>query len=85
VDQLALPGGVVARIVVRGEDSDGRFCLLTGVLHDGAAVGDEPVRRVLVFSPAGMERFFKRLSAVEDPAAALALAQQHGWRSNRGG
>ncbi len=32
---LTLPGGVVARIVVRGEDSDGRFCLLT----DEAPVG----------------------------------------------
>ena len=125
---LTLPGGVVARIVVRGQDSDGRFCLLTdelpaawalpphrhaseretitvtagrlqmhvdgelhelgpgdslhvpaGVVHDGCVIGDAPVSRVIVFSPAGMEHFFERLARVEAPADALELARSHGW------
>jgi quercetin dioxygenase-like cupin family protein len=127
---LELPGGVTAQVVVRGEDSDGRFCLLTdrlpagwslpphrhvdesetitvgtgrlwmrvggeevvlgpqasvhvpaGVVHEGRVVGEESVARVVVFSPAGMERFFERLAAEElQGAAAVALALEHGWR-----
>src|SRR5689334_3805561 len=115
MSSLRLPGGVIARIVVRGEDSGDRFCLLTdevpagwalrphrhatesetitvtagtlrmhvdgkvhelgrgdsvhvpaGVLHDGCVVGDAPVSRVVVFSPAGMEDFFEQLALIEE-------------------
>ena len=124
-EELCLPGGVTAEIVVRSEDSDGRFCLLrdrvpagwalpphrhahesetivvaagrlwmrvdgdervlgpgdsvhvpANVLHEGAT--ETGAERVVVFSPAGMERFFEALA--EDPGQALALAERYGWR-----
>jgi len=61
-----------------------------GVEHAGRALGDEPVRRVLVFSPAGMERFFlaagtREPAAEPDVARLLRLAAEHGWRFARGG
>jgi mannose-6-phosphate isomerase-like protein (cupin superfamily) len=54
------------------------------VIHDGANVGDTTGRRVLIFSPAGMERFFLEAGAPSedaevDPASALASAVRHGW------
>lgn len=51
-----------------------------GVRHAGGTLGGDAVERVLVFSPAGMERFFEALHAVTEPSAALELAQRHGWR-----
>lgn len=51
-----------------------------GALHAGGTLGDEPVRRVVVFSPSGIERFFVALAGTSDPAAMLALAAEHGWR-----
>ena len=55
-----------------------------GVIHSGANVGDQDGRRVLLFSPAGMERFFAEVGAAEadseiDPASMLASAARHGW------
>lgn len=55
-----------------------------GVIHSGANVGQVPGRRVLLFSPAGMERFFLQAGAAEpdgeiDPAAVVASAVSHGW------
>jgi quercetin dioxygenase-like cupin family protein len=55
-----------------------------GVIHSGANVGDRPGRRVLLFSPAGMERFFCEAGASEpggdiDAASVLASAARHGW------
>jgi quercetin dioxygenase-like cupin family protein len=55
-----------------------------GAIHSGANIGRQPGRRVVLFSPAGMERFFleagARTSAAEiDTAAALACATRHGW------
>jgi quercetin dioxygenase-like cupin family protein len=55
-----------------------------GVVHSGANVGRGPGRRVLIFSPAGMERFFLDSGAPTpdgeiDPAALLACATSHGW------
>jgi quercetin dioxygenase-like cupin family protein len=55
-----------------------------GVIHSGANVGDRPGRRVLLFSPAGMERFFSEAGASEpdgaiDAASVLASAARHGW------
>lgn len=55
-----------------------------GVIHSGANIGDEPGRRVVLFSPAGMERFFLEAGAPVpdaelDVAAALAAAERHGW------
>lgn len=55
-----------------------------GVVHSGGNVGDEPGRRIVIFSPAGIERFFAETGAATpaaqvDLAAALASAQRHGW------
>ena len=50
-----------------------------GTLHATATAGDEPVHRVLVFSPAGMEEFFVALAEVTDPAAMQDLAASYGW------
>jgi mannose-6-phosphate isomerase-like protein (cupin superfamily) len=55
-----------------------------GVIHSGGNIGRQPGRRLLLFSPAGMERFFLETGATTpaaeiDPAAALASAIQHGW------
>jgi quercetin dioxygenase-like cupin family protein len=55
-----------------------------GVVHAGGNVGDGPGRRVIVFSPAGLERFFLETGApapdVEtDRAQALAAATRYGW------
>jgi quercetin dioxygenase-like cupin family protein len=55
-----------------------------GVMHSGANVGARAGRRVLVFSPAGMERFFLEAGARTpdgeiDLAALLACASSHGW------
>jgi quercetin dioxygenase-like cupin family protein len=56
-----------------------------GIVHSGANVGDGPGRRVLIFSPAGMEGFFLEVGAVSpdaeiDGRAALAAARRHGWQ-----
>jgi quercetin dioxygenase-like cupin family protein len=55
-----------------------------GVLHSGVNVGERPGRRVLIFSPAGMERFFLDAGAQTpdgevDSDALLAVAARHGW------
>ena len=50
-----------------------------GSLHATATAGDEPVHRVLVFSPAGMEEFFVALATATDPAAMRDLATRYGW------
>jgi quercetin dioxygenase-like cupin family protein len=55
-----------------------------GVIHSGANIGQGPGRRVVLFSPAGMERFFLEAGAPTpetdiDLAAALASATRHGW------
>ena len=55
-----------------------------GVLHGGANVGQRPGRRVLLFSPSGLERFFLEAGAPAadgeiDGRAVLALATSHGW------
>jgi mannose-6-phosphate isomerase-like protein (cupin superfamily) len=56
-----------------------------GVVHSGGNVGDEPGRRLLIFSPAGMEEFFREAGAPSpeaevDRGEALASALRHGWR-----
>lgn len=55
-----------------------------GVIHSGANVGELPGRRVVLFSPAGIERFFEQAGASSaggqiDLASALACAERHGW------
>ena len=126
---LRLPGGVEARIHVRGEQTGGAFVLLTdtgppgwslpphrhanesetihvtagalwlevegqrrelragdtahvppGTLHASGTLGDAPVHRVVVFSPAGMEDFFAALAEAPDASDMLALAHRYGWR-----
>ena len=54
------------------------------VVHSSANVGETPGRRIVMFSPGGMEAFFLELgtaaSGVEvDPVEALAAATSHGW------
>jgi hypothetical protein len=55
-----------------------------GLIHAGGNVGQQPGRRVVLFSPAGMERFFLETGAPTpdaeiDFADALASATRHGW------
>ena len=55
------------------------------VVHAGGNVGPGPGRRIVVFSPAGMEDFFLEVGApsaeaTAGPSAALASANRHGWR-----
>jgi quercetin dioxygenase-like cupin family protein len=55
-----------------------------GVIHSGRNVGERAGQRVLVFSPAGMERFFLEAGAPTpgsetDLAATAAAAMRHGW------
>ena len=53
-----------------------------GVLHSGGNIGETPGRRVVVFSPAGIEGFFRE-AAGTDERAALAAALRHGWEFPR--
>jgi quercetin dioxygenase-like cupin family protein len=55
-----------------------------GVIHSSANVGLRPGHRVVLFSPAGLERFFLETGASTpeseiDLEAALASATRHGW------
>ena len=54
-----------------------------GAVHSGASVGAETGRRILIFSPAGMEEFFLEAGAPSperaDADAARAAAARHGW------
>lgn len=55
-----------------------------GALHSGGKHGDGAGRRVVIFSPAGMEEFFLETGAPSadsdvDLTAALASATRHGW------
>jgi quercetin dioxygenase-like cupin family protein len=54
------------------------------VVHAGANIGAVPGRRVVIFSPAGMETFFLEIGKPSpgtelDVAAAVAAASRHGW------
>jgi quercetin dioxygenase-like cupin family protein len=58
-----------------------------GVVHSGGNVGGDPGRRLLIFSPSGMEEFFREAGtpspeaeAEVDLGAALDSALRHGWR-----
>src|SRR5712691_8496970 len=55
-----------------------------GAVHTGANVGRQTGRRVVLFSPAGMERFFleaglPEAGAAHDLAVVLDSARRHGW------
>lgn len=55
-----------------------------GVVHSGGNVGARPGRRVVVFTPAGMEDFFLEVGAPSeqhepDVGAAMASAARYGW------
>jgi mannose-6-phosphate isomerase-like protein (cupin superfamily) len=61
-----------------------------GAVHSSANVGRQPGHRVVLFSPAGIERFFLETGASTpgaevDVAAALASAGRHGWEFVGGG
>ena len=56
-----------------------------GVMHSGSNRTELPGRRIVIFSPGGMERFFLETGTATpdaeiDPQAALAAANRHGWR-----
>jgi quercetin dioxygenase-like cupin family protein len=55
------------------------------VIHAGGNVGALPGRRIVIFSPGGMEDFFLEVGAPSDdadiaPAYAAAAATRHGWK-----
>ena len=54
------------------------------VIHSGGNIGAATGRRVVIFSPAGMENFFLETGVASEDAdidinAALASAIRHGW------
>jgi mannose-6-phosphate isomerase-like protein (cupin superfamily) len=56
-----------------------------GVTHSGGHVGAGPGRRLLTFTPAGMEEFFREAGAATadaevDRAAVRDAALRHRWR-----
>lgn len=56
-----------------------------GASHAGANIGEGTGRRVILFSPGGLERFFLEVGAptpdaVPGVAEVLAAAGRHGWR-----
>ena len=56
-----------------------------GVVHAGANVGGSTGRRLLTFTPAGMEEFFREAGSASadiapDRAATAEAAVRHGWR-----
>jgi len=56
-----------------------------GVAHSGGNVGEKAGRRIVLFSPAGMERFFLEVGQPTadselDLAAVLASATRNGWQ-----
>ncbi len=56
-----------------------------GVVHSGGNVGERTGRRIVLFSPAGMERFFLEAGqptadSEPDLSAVLASATRHGWQ-----
>ena len=56
-----------------------------GVPHAGRNVGAGTGRRVIVFSPSGIERFFREVGAAApeeqaEVSSVLAAAGRHGWR-----
>jgi mannose-6-phosphate isomerase-like protein (cupin superfamily) len=53
-------------------------------IHATANPGSTLARRIVIFSPAGMEEFFLEVGAASeeaeiDPRRALASALRHGW------
>lgn len=55
-----------------------------GTVHSGGNVGRSTGRRVILFSPAGLERFFVEAGAPDpghemEPLRAAAVASRHGW------
>jgi quercetin dioxygenase-like cupin family protein len=55
-----------------------------GVIHSGGNIGSRPGRRIVLFSPAGMEDFFLEAGSptaqrAPDGAAAVASATRFGW------
>jgi quercetin dioxygenase-like cupin family protein len=55
----------------------------SGAIHSGANVGERVGRRVVIFSPAGLERFFLEAGTAgpgeTDLKEVLTSALRHGW------
>jgi mannose-6-phosphate isomerase-like protein (cupin superfamily) len=56
-----------------------------GITHSTSNIGRQVGRRIVIFSPAGMEHFFLEAgqptaSSEPDLAAVLASAARHGWQ-----
>jgi quercetin dioxygenase-like cupin family protein len=70
---------------VRSRQSPGdNIHIPRGRVHSGANVGSGPGRRIVLFSPAGMEGFFLEAGVGGpeesiDLREALACATRHGW------
>jgi quercetin dioxygenase-like cupin family protein len=56
-----------------------------GAIHSGGNIGAQPGRRMVLFTPAGIEHFFLEVGVPTangeiNPASALACATRHGWQ-----
>lgn len=72
-------GGEIVRL-----SAGGTVHIPKGVVHSGGNVGAGRGRRVVVFTPAGMEDFFLEAGSPAeqdepDVGAAMAAAARHGW------
>lgn len=61
-----------------------------GVTHASTALGSDTGRRILLFKPAGLERFFREVGAaspdaIVDSRLAVEAAIRHGWQFEREG
>jgi quercetin dioxygenase-like cupin family protein len=82
--EFAMDVGGERRLLRAGES----MYIPRGVVHAGGNVGAATGRRVVLFSPAGMEAFFREVGAPAadadpDLPAALAAAVRHGWEFQR--
>jgi hypothetical protein len=83
-----MPGGTRTEIHLDGTDTGGAFCLLVDNPPGGWSLAPhlhtDSGRRLLTFSPAGMEEFFCEAGApspeAEPDRAGTAAAVRHGWR-----
>ena len=62
-------------------EAGGVVFLPRGTAHGFRVVGDRPARMLILLAPAGLERYFRRLAALDtmpEPAALAAMSEPYG-------